>query len=376
MRQILRTMTLIVLLCLLVACAQATIAPATLTLQVITVVVTATPEPSAMPTVTTTATSTALPTSTRLPTKTPGPTFTPYPTSTPFELTNPRPSNDEILGLIFNKHEQSEDAQEIGIQRFYSNISRQDIDVNGDGQLDILMTGTTYSRLVFLDVMSFEQGAWHEMFYLEEHGHYCGYIKTSVTASAIIADVLTCSGGTGISNQSWVHHWISCKRDQCSDVWSAPLLFAETELGPSYRMREIVVVGNLSQPDKQTIELVTRRFEIQQQVSSPDIESGEEGPALAMRRISGPDKRQIYQCNGVSYVLVQSEQSATGIEISREFDAQTEETDQFLRWDLINERFKTTIYNGGFVQTELDWSKIADAYSEFWGMPYPNETKN
>lgn len=61
MRQFFRSFALIVLLDLLVACAQPTTAPATQTSRVIMVVVTATPEPSATPTIKPTATLTRTP---------------------------------------------------------------------------------------------------------------------------------------------------------------------------------------------------------------------------------------------------------------------------------------------------------------------------
>jgi hypothetical protein len=337
--------------------------------------------PSPLPAITATQTSTLTPipspTKTKslavtVPTFTPSPSKTPIvtpspthtfspipPTPTPFILSDPTPNDLDVIRFVFNRRQPDTGAQtEYFFKDLatgeYSDFTRQDADINGDGQPEILISGSVGQLSAYTAILAYsDDDAWQEIFYIEEVGRYCADVQSKVESSHVEVDFLTCGGGTGFFGLIWTQHWIQCNRDNCADVWSAPLL--KTSITAHNTISRNYSISTIEQPDNQTVQLTVRRFEI----AGIPLTVGD-FPVETPRRIVGPDIQQTYQWNGSIYQLESEKQIALGLEITGEFDAGTNETFDSVN-DLLRQPFKRS-------DDTYDYNKILSARAEFLGI--------
>lgn len=330
-------------------------APATRTPYVITAIVTMTPS------------------ATETPTRSAAPaaysTETAYPTPIPFVLSDSNPKDTDLVRLALSQHLPSElveiEVRQVG-NGTHNRFVRQEADVNDDGQAEIVVTDEIPElRSAYLAILGLEntsgarnQPLWRELFYLEAPGHYCWNMRGTINHNRVIADSLTCGGGPGLFAYDWKQHWIHCTRDGCHEVWSAHLLDAYGGYASTSSHR--FSVGRVIQSDSDTIQFITQRFEMR-------WVPNEDSSIMGTQRIVGPDTSETYRWNGQVYDLVQREQIAPGIEITREFDLETAATEQLII-DTLIEPFRISIFGG----TSYDWAKVDVARSAFWGVPSPN----
>ncbi len=302
----------------------------------------------------------------------PAVTAVPSPTLIPGQV-----PDSEVLRLIFETH-----AAEIGnlaqhlLQMVadgqYTDYARQDVDVNDDGQIEMLVSGRWESAFLFVAIVAADAaGQLHEMFYTQNtDGKYGADVRARVESGPIgeepdrlrvVADFLTLTGGTGILSVTWEQRWVVCQPNDevCQLVWSAPLLrsdrFVTTEVA------RITMVATAEQPDGETIRVTQRRFGI----SLPLDHGDEETASTPARRTTGPATLETYHWDNTGYRLESRVQLAPGLEITREFDAQTQETDS-VAFDLAAQEFSGD--DGSF-----DGDVYYQLRAELWGLPAPGQ---
>lgn len=271
-------------------------------------------------------TRTRAPSSTALltPSHTPSPQFTLTPLSTEtrrpsptrYTLTDEQASDLELAQFVMNRH-LPQYAWQARNESF--DFVREDIDIDGDGRPETIIHGSHWYKTDFVAVLSYDSNkrAWHELAYAEESGHYCIESKYSVTPPFLIADFLSCGGGTGIFNQDWFQHWIKCDKDKCRDVWSAQIF--DWSQGINDTMGVNYTTTTIERPNPQEIRLTRERFAIEGITKRNVVEEfGVVGETA--RRIVGPTEQFLYKWDGEVYKLVSGVQTTPGIEITREFD--------------------------------------------------------
>ncbi|MBE7469208.1 MAG: PD40 domain-containing protein [Anaerolineales bacterium] len=242
----------------------------------------------------------------------------------------------------------------------FSDFQRQEADVNGDEQPEILISGRTDTFYLFVAILKrHSSGQLAELFYTDNvNGKYAGDVYVTVDGQQVVADFLTTTGGTGYVETTWEQRWIQCQADSCSQVWAAPLLWADRSA--QWTLARNYATSELEQPDDQTIHLTTHRFGLK------DLPWGATGaPPGTARRVVGPDTLDIYRWDGQVYRLESREQVTMGQEIAREFDWQTEVTNQRV-YEVASKPF---LHNGvgiggnGYLKQQAAW----------WGLPTPDQ---
>ncbi|MCK4472867.1 MAG: hypothetical protein KAW49_13890, partial [Anaerolineae bacterium] len=292
----------------------------------------ATPPPPPAPTIPPEPTPTqwTLPTLTATPTRTPWPTRTPTPSPTPFILTGTHPTDLDVARFIFDHHPPplgtltQQFRQELAAGQ-YDNFTRQDVDLDGDGQPEILFSGSVHDLYLCVAILGRAGDAWQEWLYTDDYGHYCADVRAAAEADRVVADFITCGGGTGVFVLNWEQRWIRCRDGDCAVVWSAPLLWTQRLV--NWTAAREYAVAQVEQPDAETVRLTTRRFGVTD--LPPGGTYAPPGVAVlpgAARRVVGPDTVETYRWDGSAYRLESREQTAPGVAIAREFDLLTQET--------------------------------------------------
>jgi hypothetical protein len=313
------------------------------------------------------ATAAILPSPTELPTATPRPTFTPVSTFTSpiptdlltstYILTGPHPTDQQIIEFLQNHHVSK---LPIYLASASHEWQRQDVDVNGDGHTEIIISGNIQHTILYIAILGRVGNVWQDWLYTWNSGHYCGEVRAAVKANHVIADWLTCGGGTGALTITWEQQWIQCKNNNCSIIWAAPLFY--TDRWGNWTMARNYTVSEVMQPDAKTIRLTIRHFGVTNvQPNEPATPLGFSEQRATARRVVGPDTVDTYRWDGNRYQLTNHKQIAPGIVIVHEFDESTDET-ILLVDNLLSQSFRQpngSTYNTGF----------GAARDEFWGVP-------
>jgi dipeptidyl aminopeptidase/acylaminoacyl peptidase len=253
----------------------------------------------------------------------------------------------------------------------YTDFTRQDVDISGDGEPENLVSGRADTFHLFVAILRRSAaGQLRELFYTaNNNGKYLGEVRMTVDKNRrVIAAFLTSTGGTGYLETTWEERWLECEADSCTLVWSGPKLW--TSRTATWQLERHYVVTTLEQPDPNTIQLATRRFGL----AIPLVAEGFEplGPA---RRIVGPDNLETYSRTGHGEVYQQTSwrQTTPGQEISREFDLQTQETNNLVHelasqpFYAADSSFDAEGYNQ--LQAEVwDLSQAGQAEDPIWGI--------
>jgi hypothetical protein len=188
----------------------------------------------------------------------------PTPAATPTPAA-PSADDQDILNFIFKNHEPElgslteEFLKKVTAGQF-SDFQRQEVDVNGDKQPEILISGQPETFYLFVTILKRNSnGQLSELFYTDNiNGKYAGEVRVSLAGQRVVADFLTSTGGTGCVETTWEQRWIECREDSCQQVWSVPLLRADRNA--QWTLSRTYAVADIAQPDDQTIRLTTRRF--------------------------------------------------------------------------------------------------------------------
>lgn len=331
-----------------------------------TIPATTAPEPSStsmavLPTKTPRPTETSIPTPT--PTLTPVPTSTPLPTivRTTYVLTAAHPTDQQVAQLLLNRSWLNIPQRSDGVP--FNQFAQQDIDVDGDGQAEIVVAGKiaeTSDAILYFAVLDQVHGVWEQVYTDKKYSHYCGEIRATVETDHIAVDFLTCGGGTGILEAWWNQAWIRCEENSCRQIWSAELF--DTGRSVNFTYERGYQLGYVEQPDADTIQLTTHNFATNNLLPLNPV-----GPPSSItgtlytlaRRSIGPDTIDTYRWNGTLYQLESHEQITPGYKVVNEFDEQTNQTVSLVN-AILGAPFQKT--DGGF-----DSAGYSVATNEFWG---------
>jgi hypothetical protein len=211
-------------------------------------------------------------------------------------------------------------------QGAYTDFTRQEVDLTGDGQPEILVSGNALSYHLFVAILRrTSDGALEELFYTASNeAKYFAQVETTVDSNRVIADFLTYNGGTGYLEMTWEQRWIECQPQQCDLVWSSPRLVADRSVHTAIERN--YAVSEIDTPDDQNIRLTTHRFGL----SIPTIIEGGSPPGTA-RRFIGPDMVESYRRTTADVYQLESQvQTDAGLEIAREFSQETLETNRLV----------------------------------------------
>jgi hypothetical protein len=167
------------------------------------------------------STNTLRPTETRIPT--PTPTLTPVPPSTPlptvvrtpYVLTATNPTNLEIALFLSKRHHVVAFQEIDNTGAPFNDFDRKDIDVNNDGQAEIIVSGNYFDQLPYFAVLGRQGNEWRELIFRLDDGRYCADMRTKVEKNTLIVDSLACEGGTGAFIADWNRYWIQCQISTC-----------------------------------------------------------------------------------------------------------------------------------------------------------------
>lgn len=292
---------------------------------------------------------------------TPLPTLTPTLKITPMVLTTTNPTDSDLVRFV--------SIEQIGINPSATKkLTRQDTDVTGDGQVDILLGGTTYDGwLPFLAIFSrpADNYPWQIIFYSDDPGKYWADIRVSVDGNHMIADFLTANGGTGVIDVVWRQRWIECQSDRCTIIWEKPILQTWRYTNPiSGMISRGYQISEFNQVNSESIGITTQEFALENVPFDRANESGDYRLIDTDRThwVVGPNVEQVYQLNNGLYELVDEKLLSSSFEIIRQYDQQTNATLAFLS-DI-------------FAQDSNSYGEFKEARAHFWGLPAPDESSD
>lgn len=283
-------------------------------------------------------------------------------TSTPSEIGQNIPSLTDIEAaqILFAKRSLPLGELETTFRQqladgYFQDYTRQDLDVNGDGQLEILISGHISQWYLYFAILGYTDQGWQEWLYTTSDTKYCGDVRTSVTAEQLVVDFLTCSGGTGVFDVAWEQRWVRCGPHGCVVVWSAPLL--RTERVVVWQTVRTYETATVERPNPTTIRLTTQRFGV---TTYPMPDAADERSGTAQRHV-GPTTVDRYQWDGQHYVWQSREEQTPGITIRDEFAFMAQET-----YDLVfQELSKAFVGPDG----QQDGEGLVRAIADFWHLP-------
>ena len=243
---------------------------------------------------------------------------------------------------------------------YFQDYTRQDVDVNGDGQPEILISGHISVWYLYFAILGYTAQGWQEWLYTTADSKYCGDVRPTVTTDQITVDFLTCSGGTGVFDLAWEQHWVQCGTASCAVVWSAPLL--RTERLVVWQTARTYEVATVEHPDPTTIRLTTQRFGVSS-YPYPDTPSHQPGTA---QRSQGPTTVDIYQWDGQRYHWQSRDEQTSGLTIQDQFDLMTQETYDLV-WQQLYKAFEKP-------DGQLDGEGLEQAITTFWQLPPADAT--
>ncbi|MGB8646813.1 MAG: hypothetical protein WCF84_16350 [Anaerolineae bacterium] len=283
-----------------------------------------------------TAIARATPSLTSVPSYTPKPTSTrnPTPTIDPFVLTGPNPQTVDVVRFILGHHPDFAYPDPVYLAAHYREIAsqsvRQDIDVNGDGRKEILLTDTFDGLFGFSAILTLTPShppatpsvTWKEAFYLQDSANPSITMRFSLQRDHLELDEYLADHGTGMVFRTWKKNWIRCGQDNCNLVWTGKLMGLAEQFQYNYSSAAWTI-ARLEYPNPDTIELTIQSWAF-------GIDDATDTAPLVAHRISGPIARETYQWNGKIYQFIGQTELAPAQEITRESDHQTVQTTAFI----------------------------------------------
>lgn len=242
----------------------------------------------------------------------------------------------------------------------FQDYTRQDLDVNGDGQPEILISGHISFWYLYFAILGYTAQGWQEWLYTTADTKYCGDVRPTVTTGQITVDFLTCTGGTGVLDLAWEQRWVQCGRDHCAVVWSAPLLWTERLV--AWQTARTYEVATVEHPDPNTIRLTTQRFGVS---IYPYSDTPLHQPGTAQRS-QGPTTVDRYDWDGQHYTWQSREELTPGLTIQDQFDLMTQETYDLV-WQQLYKDFEKP-------DGQMDGEGLERALTDFWQLPPADAT--
>jgi len=282
------------------------------------------------------------------------------PTVTPTQVSE---ADLELVRFIFEQHPPelgtlTEDFLRQVERGDYFDFSVQGVDLSGDSQPELLVSGRADVFHLFVAILRRTvSGQPQELFYTASNaGKYLGQVRATVDEEGrVMVDFLTATGGTGYLETTWEQRWIECGAAACTEVWAGPLLQASRLA--NWLIERQYAVSELEQPTPETIEVRTRRFGV-----TVPLLLTEDAPPPEAQRTRGPDSIIVYRRDGQGQVYRPAGRSqvAPGQVISREFDLQTQETN-----NLVHEVISQPL----FAADTFDQEAYDTIQAEIWDLP-------
>ncbi len=295
------------------------------------------------------------------------------PSATPFILSSPEPSDLDIARFIRDRHyPRFSDGFFDRINRGEPGAhSRERLDLDGDGELELLVTGQPSYEFVYLAIITYrtslvagkDNGYWEELYFADRDGWYGAEARYEVVDGQVIISFTARDGGTGALVEAWEQRWVRCGGNGCREVWSGQRMQVDIEDGGMLHNLQEYVYTTIDQFDANHLQVTSHHFAIRDvpQVDKITVDLVEFGIAIPNTgQTLGPEVLEKYDWDGERYQLVSREEITPGIDINREFDNRTQEAISWW-WD----RFKKPepvgiIYSPPDYATEL---------ADFWGVP-------
>lgn len=194
--------------------------------------------------------------------------------------------------------------------------------MNNDGHLEIVINGLArsdseaYVAILMRDPDDTTNGVakWVLAIHERDGGRYCTASRATFERNLVIADYLTCGGGTGIFVQTWIQKWIKCDQIGCNVIFQeAPLSWDQEG---NFPMGKSYMIAKIETPDPETVVVTRERIQIRG-VSNANAIPPDFVPPNA-RKIVGPKERVTYKWDGSTFPLVQEQQTSNETEIARE----------------------------------------------------------
>jgi dipeptidyl aminopeptidase/acylaminoacyl peptidase len=267
----------------------------------------------------------------------------------------------ELVRFIFEQHPPevgtlTEDFLKQVEQGDYTDFSVQEVDLGDDSQPELLVSGRADVFHLFVAILRQpDSGQPQELFYTASNaGKYLGEVRAMVDEEGrVIADFLTATGGTGYLETTWEQRWIECGAATCTEVWAGPLLQASRSA--NWLIERQYAVSELEQTTPETIQVTTSRFGV-----TVPLLLTEDAPPPEAQRTQGPDSVIVYQRDGRVYQPASRSQVAPGQVIGREFDLQTQETN-----NLVHEVISQPL----FAADTFDQEAYDTMLAELWDLP-------
>lgn len=327
------------------------------------------------------------PTSTRTPTATWTPTVWPTwtataaatamrgPSPTPIAVERAWLSDDDIVQIVYFGHVAPYDDDVVSslpkqrerVSEFFGELERQDLDVDGDGDLDVVVSsenGDKWNSFAFVLVIGQTGRRWQEWSYSASVGRACVDSRATFRDGMVVADFVSCGSGSGFLPIDWTQNWILCRDGQCATVWSGLVLYTLRTYASS--VARDYIVAQFEWLDATTFQVVTRQFSVR---GLPDpnwllhYEEKHEPPPSSVGAAweSGPDTVDTYRWNGSVYGLDRHVELRPAWRTGSESDAMTAETRS-----LVSASLEKTLYPGYGGHT---YDLYRQVWSNLWGSP-------
>lgn len=278
----------------------------------------------------------------------------------------PGPEDQEILEFIFQSHRPqlgtlTDDFLQSLRAGHFTDFTRQNIDLTGDGQPEIVVIGRPDTFYLFAAILNRDTaGNLRELFFADNiEGKYQGQVRASVQNRRLVLDFLTATGGTGYLVATWEQRWVECNLRRCNQVWAGPLIMAERIA--NWQIERNFAIAQVEQTTPNTLAVTTQRFGWRAPLF---LDAATPNDA---RRFVGPDTFDAYRRSGSGqpYRLERRTETAPGLEITRQFSQQTAETNRLL-WEAMSQPFYQP--DGSF-----DNDAFNQTLAQLWNLPAPDQ---
>lgn len=132
--------------------------------------------------------------------------------------------DDDILHIFYEIHKipAMGNGEKPTFEQFAEDViyQREDIDVNEDGEKEILISGSiSFPKWSFFSIYHFDtSNQWKEVYFLESHGWYDSLVQPNFSPPYIFVDFLKSWGGTGVFSVAIDRNIVRCKEEKCDSI--------------------------------------------------------------------------------------------------------------------------------------------------------------
>jgi hypothetical protein len=256
------------------------------------------------------------------------------------------------------------DGAEIARGMWDAALTRQEADLDGDGQPELVFAGPLSSAYAAVAILDHDAGGWQSRLLLSSPGHYGGQARADVEGHRVIAEFQTGPGGSIVQSiADWDQVWIECQPTTCGIVWHAGLAYHEKGLDPEEHA--LFALPVVTQPDPGTVALTVYPFGVTliERGRQPAAGCSTDPGACTSNRTQGPVLRYLYRWDGAAYTLALTETLAPLTRSWQEGAAETAETAALVTEHLAHQYTRP--------DGAVDEAGRQAAWAALWGLPQP-----